>query len=162
MCYSTYISTDSAEDLAKRNSEAVRFTKVTASNADSRIDLLEYPHKWFVGSKTECSCSFRHLMSGDLGFDKPQDWFPEEQEDIEATKELYNTLKWLLTSGHKLDLMDCWAETRPGDIAVLAVNLDEVSEDTFRMFENYKFKFMRGGLNQGVQETPDGARAPDG
>jgi hypothetical protein len=86
MCYAVYISTDSTEDLSKRNSELVRFEKVTDPNADPCTRLLDLPNQWYVGSKTGCSCTFRHLMSVKLGFGEPEDWYPEEQDDVDATK----------------------------------------------------------------------------
>ena len=143
MCYRVYISTDSDDDLSKRNSVLVHFEKLTDTNAGSCTQLLGFPNKWYVGSKSECSCTFRHLISIELGFGEPEDWCEEEQDNLDATKELYRTLNYLLSSGHKVDLVDQWYDIKPEDITTLDVSLDEVSESAFIMFENHKFRLKK-------------------
>jgi len=144
MCYRVYISTDSDEDLSKRNSELVHFEKVTDANTGSCTYLLDLPNKWYVGSKTGCSCTFRHLAVGsDFEFGGPEDWCEEEQDNLDATKELYRTLDYLLSSGHKVDLVDQWYDTKPEAITTLDVSLDKVSESDFMMFENHKFRLKK-------------------
>lgn len=143
MCYSVYISTDSPEDLSKHNSELVKFEKLTDSDKDPCIVLLEFSNKWYIGSKSGCSCSFRHIMSVELGFSDPVDWYEEEQEDIDATRELYFTLSNLLSSGYHVDLIDQWHEAQPEDIITLEVSLDDVYSTAFRLFENHKFKLIK-------------------
>ena len=54
MCYGVYISTDSVEDLSRRNSELVRFENVTDSNVDPCATVLDFPNQWYVGSKSGC------------------------------------------------------------------------------------------------------------
>jgi hypothetical protein len=143
MCYGVYISTDSMEDLSKRNSELVQFEKVKDSNGDPCAALLDFPNKWFVRSKSGCSCTFRHLMSIDLGFSDPVDWSEEEQDELDATGELYSALTDLLSSGHHVDLIDRWEGAQPEDITVLDVSLDVVSKTAFRLFEDHKFKLKK-------------------
>lgn len=143
MCYALYISTDSPEDLSKRNSELVRFDKVTDSNTDPCVRLLDFPNHWYVGSKSGCSCTFRHLISIDLGFSDPVDWYKEEPEELDATRELYFTLADLLSSGHCVDLIDRWEGAQPEDITFLDVSLDDVANTAFRMFENHKFRLKK-------------------
>jgi hypothetical protein len=145
MCYGVYISTDYPADLAKRNSERVRFARVTDPNSDPCTAVLEFPHRWYVGSKSGCSCTFRHLhpSSAELGFAEPVGWFPEEQDEIDATQELYRTLRDILSSGYQLDLVDRWEGSQPADITVLEVSLEEISEREFRMIENHKFRLRR-------------------
>ena len=143
MCYSVYISTDSPEDLSKHNSELVNFEKITDSENNPCIVLLEFSNKWYVGSKSGCSCSFRHLLSVDLGFSDPVDWYEEEQEYLDATRELYSTLSGLLSSGYHVDLIDPWYKAQPEDIITIEVSLDDISSTAFRMFENHKFKLMK-------------------
>jgi hypothetical protein len=142
MCYGVYISTDSPKNLAESNSELVRFEKVTDPNSDPCISLLEFPNKWYVGSKSGCSCTFRHLhpASVKLGFSKPEDWYKEEQDELDATRELYGTLSNILSSGYQLDLVDRWEGSQPGDVTTLDVSLDKVPERAFRMFEDHKFR----------------------
>ena len=143
MCYSVYISTDSPEDLSKYSSELVKFERLTDSNNDPCTILLEFSNKWYIGSKSGCSCSFRHLMSIELGFSDPVDWYEEEKKDIDATGELYSTLTNVLSSGHHVDLIDIWYGAHPEDIVTIEVSLDDVSSTAFRMFENHKFRLKK-------------------
>lgn len=144
MCYVVYISTDSPEDLQKRSTDLVRLQKVTDPITDPCTTLLEYANRWFVGSKSQCSCTFRHSSSLDLGFSDPVDWYPEEQDHIDATGELYLTLNDLLSSGYHVDLIDLWNGAQPGDIASSEVSFDVVSSTQFRMFENHRFRLTKG------------------
>jgi hypothetical protein len=143
MCYSVYISTDSSEDLTKRNSELIRFEKITETNDDPCSRLLDFPNRWYIGSKSGCSCTFRHLLSIELGFSEPVDWYKEEEDEINATRELYSTLDVLLSSGQQVDILDRWQGIRPEKIVVLDVSLDVVGEKTFRLFENHKFRLKK-------------------
>lgn len=142
MCYEAYISTDSPENLTLRNSELVRFAPVTVP-VDGSLQLLEFPHRWYVGSESGCSCTFRHLYSVELGFAAPVDWYPEDQNEIDATRELYRTLALLLSLGHRVDLLDRWVGALAEDITTIDVSLDEVSEHVFRLFENHKFRLKK-------------------
>ncbi len=152
MCYEVYISTDSPKNLTERNSELVRFEKVINRNFDPCVALLNFPNKWYVGSKSGCSCTFRHLhpASVKLGFSEPEDWYEEGQDELEATRELYRTLSDILASGHQLDLVDRWAGSQPGDITTLDVSLEKISEKEFRMFENHKFRLKKGKTQPAV------------
>jgi hypothetical protein len=143
MCYSVYISTDTTEDLTAHNSELVRFERLSDSNNDPTAVLLEYPHKWYIGSKSGCSCTFRHLMSIDLGFSDPVDWYKEEKDDIAATQELYSIFLKILSSGYHVDLIDSWQGAQPRDIKELDVSLSDISTRAFRLFENHKFKLKK-------------------
>ncbi len=143
MCYSVYISTNSDEDLGNRNSELVRFEKIADSNTQPCTGLLGFKNKWFVGSKSGCSCTFRHLYSIEAGFGEPEDWCKEEQDDIDATKELYRALAFLLSDGYEVELLDCWWGTKPEKIITIDVSLDDVSESAFKMFENHKFRLKK-------------------
>lgn len=144
MCYSVYMSTDCSEELSIRNSELVRFEKVIDLKTVSCVDLLDYPNKWYIGSKSGCSCTFRHLMSTELGFSEPVEWYKEGQDEIDATLELYSTITSLLSFGYHVDLIDRWEGTQTEDIATLDVSLDEITSTAFRMFENYKFRLRKG------------------
>lgn len=143
MCYEVYISTDSQENLTTRNSELIRFKRVTNLSADPSTRLLDFPNHWYVGSKSECSCTFRHLHSIELGFGEPVDWYPEEQDEIDATRELYATLTSLLSSGYQVDLLDRWHDAQSVNITTLDVSLSDVPEKAFRMFENHKFRLNK-------------------
>ena len=145
MCYMTVLSTTSEADLATHNNELVKFSKVLPGVPEEKY--LAYPFKWFIGSKSGCSCELRHLYvsSVELGFGEPEDWFPEEASDIEATKQIASTIRALVKDGSRVDCVDAWAheqkEAEPlgGDIVV---NLSEVSDTSFRFFEMHRFSFV--------------------
>lgn len=143
-----YISTDSPTDLTGRNTELVRFEKVTNLESDPCLSVLEFPNKWEVGSKAGCGCTFRHLYieSVELGFSEPEDWYQEEKDELDATRQLYKALNDILESGHQLDLVDRWEGAEPDDITTVEVSLDEVSEAAFRMFEGHKFKLKKAKI----------------
>ena len=143
MCYSVYISTDSVEDLTARSSELVRFEKVTELSIDPCARLLDFSQRWYVGSKSGCSCTFRHLSTSDLGFSEPVDWYPEEEPALAATHELYSILSSLLSSGYNVDLVDLWETMEPENVTTLDVSLDSVSTAAFRLFENHKFRLHK-------------------
>jgi hypothetical protein len=144
MCYAVHISTDSTMDLSGWNTDLVRFEPVTDRDEDPCVSLLEHRNRWFVGSKSVCSCTFRHLAkeSVELGFREPEDWFPEMRDDIEATLELHAALSRIISSGFTLDLVDCWEGTRPEDITSLDVRLAEIPAESFRLFEGCRFNMM--------------------
>ncbi|GMV83887.1 MAG: hypothetical protein AMXMBFR7_50710 [Planctomycetota bacterium] len=145
MCYAVYISTDSATDLSGRNTDLLRFKRVDDSSADPCIALLDFPNQWYVGSKATCSCTFRHLHTSavELGFGAPEDWCPEGQDEIDATKELFSVLSEIVSSGYSLDLVDRWEGSQPGDIKIVNVYIGEISRESFRMFEDHKFRFKK-------------------
>ncbi len=140
MCYSLYLSTSSREDLTKYNSELLRF-KQPESPDEKWTSLLRQEHKWFVGSKSECSCTFRHLCATELSFMEPQDWCPEDAENIQATAELYRVIQGLLASGEQVDCLDVWYGAKSNDVKEMKVALSTVSEKQFLLFENHHFVF---------------------
>ena len=76
------------------------------------------------------------------------DWYPEEQDEIDATRQLYVTLTFLLSSGYQVDLLNLWHGAQPTDITTLDVSLGEVLEEAFRLFENHKFRLR-------LEQTPN-------
>jgi hypothetical protein len=140
MCYELYLSTSSSEDLAKYSSALVHFE--CPEDLDNKIAaILLNPAKWYVGSQSGCSCTFRHLAGGDLNFDKPQDWFPEERDNLRATAELYRVIASLAQGGEKVDCLDLWPGAEPTQIKTMPVSLSVVPEKAFRLFEDYHFVF---------------------
>lgn len=141
MCYVLYLATDCPEDLAARSSQLVRFERAGDEGLPS-IGILTQPHRWFVGSKSGCSCTFRHLYrdSVDLGFGAPEDWYPEEQDALDATRELYEIVKGIVERGHEVELLDCWHGDEDKVAVTLDVSLGEVSAGQFRLFEGYLFR----------------------
>ena len=141
MCYSVYLSTDSNEDLTTENTDLLRFEKLEDLRNKSIQELLVFTNRWHVGSKSECSCTFRHLSSVELGFGEPKDWYPEEQDELDATKLFYKVVYHLVSSDFKTDCIDCWEGAKSKDIRQIEVSLKEVTEPAFRFFENYRFEF---------------------
>jgi hypothetical protein len=139
MCYSLLLSTTSNRDLAASNNELVRFSRDLP--AIPEVSDLKYAHKWYVGSRSGCSCSFRHLYSVDLGFGEPVDWSKEEQEDIDATLQVIAMIRSLIVSGESVDCIDAWLRSEASQPTELIVSLGTVSDREFRFFENYHFIF---------------------
>ena len=141
MCYLVYISTDFEGDLSQHDAALIRFAKDFADTDPAVLDLLQYKHLWFVGSKAGCSCTFRHLLSIELGFGEPVEWFPEEEDEIEATKLFYDVVSDLISARHKVDCIQIWAGTKEDQIKRFTVDMNSVSRDAFRFFENHHFIF---------------------
>jgi len=140
MCYMLYLSTSSPEDLTRCNSDRLRFRRPDVGD-NSSTTALENAQQWFVGSMDGCSCRFRHLADGDLDFGEPQDWMEEDEDSIRATRELYRVIASLVHSGNKVDCVDLWPASEPVEIRTISVRLSDVSEEAFRLFENYHFVF---------------------
>jgi hypothetical protein len=137
-----YISTDCSDDLRPLATELLRFEKPSKETYSRAPSVLDHQHNWFVGSKSGCSCTFRHLSKGaeKLGFDGPQDWFPEEPDGIDATKQLYDVLKSIVDRGFLVSLLDCWSGDEDCDATKMEVSFSEVPCQHFRMMEGCLFK----------------------
>jgi hypothetical protein len=144
MCYTVYLSTGSPADLRRHDTELLRFEKLVDHSGDPVAGLLEFQHRWKVGSISGCGCTFRHLTSVELGFGEPVDWYPEDADELEATRRLYAVISLLAEGGHGVDCIDRWEGADADDIKTLVVSLDAVSRDAFRLFENYRFRFSPG------------------
>ena len=142
MCYSLYLSTNSSEDLTRYNSELLKFKRLDAAE-NAGLIILRHRQRWYVGSKSACSCTFRHLPSVELGFGEPVAWYPEDADELRATAELYRVIARLVSAGHQVDCLDIWAGADLQAISEKVVNLEAVSETAFRLFENYHFVFAR-------------------
>src|SRR5262245_42174927 len=114
MCYMIYLSTTCPEDLGLLPSNIYRFQRLTTENDPVITDQLDYPFRWRLeGRYGGCSCHFRHLGGELLEFAPPADWLPEDADDIEATKAVYDVLGRMLADGHKVDLVDVWSNDQP-------------------------------------------------
>jgi len=143
MCYTLLLSTSSSEDLSAQNCDLIRFEKDAPEHTP--INALRYPNKWFVGSRSGCSCSFRHLYSIELGFGEPVDWYKEDQEDIAATLLFVKIVKSILAKGEGVDCIDVWDAIRDqqeASIPVREVDVGQIGEAEFRFFENHHFYFI--------------------
>jgi len=141
MCYMLYMSTDCPDDLSQMSSDLVRFGRPSVQSYSPCPSALKYENKWFIGSQSECSCSFRHLCrdSVELGFGEPEGWFPEDQDQIDATHELYAILKDIVGRRHRVELLDCWSGDEEKEAKSIDVSFAEVPSGHFRLFEGYLF-----------------------
>lgn len=139
MCYSIFLSTDSSRDLSAENNELLEFKRETIGEPFQSI--LQHEHQWYVGSKSRCSCTFRHLFSTELGFSEPVNWYPEGEDEIEATLIFIKIIRQLVDQGCKVDCLNFWNDTIGDKFDQVNVNLEIVSDEQFRFFENFHFIF---------------------
>ncbi len=146
MCYMLLLATDSTEDLSAYNNSYIMFSRELPGLSEER--LLNYPQKWFVGSRHGCSCGFRHLAvdSVELGFGEPVDWYEEESEDIEATLGFVRIIKGLVERGASVECIDTWQhENTPSQLSgTIEVNFSEITDRAFRFYENHRINFGIG------------------
>ena len=140
----TLLSTTADVDLSLENNDLVRFTRELPGIPEETY--LGFKNKWFIGSKSGCSCELRHLSipSVELGFGLPEDWFPEEQSDIEATRQIIASIRSLIENGANVDCVDAWSQYQTVAVPLageVEVNLATVSNEAFRFFEMHKFVF---------------------
>jgi hypothetical protein len=140
MCYALILSTTSSSDLSQFNSEEIGFDKNTPDRLP--FNQLLYPNKWYVGSRTGCSCSFRHLYGPEFDFGIPEDWFPEEKSDVEATLTFIRLVRSLILKGEKVDCIDVWEGNNTESPHLMSVNLSRIRDAEFRFFENHHFDFV--------------------
>lgn len=145
MCYMTVLSTSSPLDLSQFDTSLVKFSKQLPGIPEEVF--LQHQHHWYLVSQHQCSCGFRHLDRGneDILFSAPVDWWPEEPEDLEATKHVVRIFKNLSQQGEKLDCVDAWVgneREEPSLDGTLVVNLAEVKDDCFRFSSGHRFEFV--------------------
>jgi len=141
MCYFLYLSTDDDADLTAHNSPLLRFDRNLDQGDKAPLDLLQFDHKWYVGSKSSCSCTFRLFFSTDLGFHMPQDWCYEEPDKIEATGQFYDVIGQLVGRGKRVDCLSWWVDTPADKIVSMDVDLAVVTRQTFLFLENHRYVF---------------------
>ncbi len=140
------LSTTMDKGLAERSIPPfVTFERDLSRCEPGVADLLRYSHKWYVGVRSACSCTFRHLCQVAIGFGPPEEWYPEEPEEIEATKQFYDVVASLVSAGQRVDCLSHWAGTPKNAIKHLDVDLASISREAFRFFENYHFTFSCSG-----------------
>ena len=151
MCYSVYVSTTSDEDLSVLPPGHFHFVPVegtTFSLGETTYDdtealaWLTYPHKWYLsGRHGGCSCHFRHWDSGQVEptFERPVDWFPEDQDDVDSTNALYDELARIVQAGHQVDLIDTWNSENLENASSLTLSMSALPRDAFRFFLNVRF-----------------------
>ncbi len=142
MCYVNHLATDCDQDLSTMVGNRLLLTQPEDEEA---INLLQLPHRWNLTREWGgCGCSFR--VSGILGsepwFGPPEDWCPEDADDIEATQQFYDLVANLREEGHQVEVIAVWTGTGINEIKTLDVPLNKVSRDEFRFFENFLFRFV--------------------
>lgn len=153
----TILSTSSDYDLSLANNELIQFVQKLPGIPEEKY--LRFENKWFLASNAGCSCNFRHL-SGDsivLGFGEPEEWFQEDNDTIEATRQIAANIRMLVQQGANVDCLDAWAHGQ-NDAATLIddieVNLAEVSDAAFRFFEEYRFSFTIKPQSEAARSSP--------
>ncbi|MFZ6730582.1 hypothetical protein ACO0LG_01485 [Undibacterium sp. Ji42W] len=140
----TILSTNSDYDLSLANNELIQFVKKLPGIPEEKYLLFE--NKWFLASNAGCSCNFRHLSGGsiELRFGEPEAWFQEDDDTIEATRQIAASIRTLIQQGANVDCFDAWVHGQSDAISPITdieVDLSEVSDTTFRFFEEYRFSF---------------------
>lgn len=143
MCYMLLLSTDAPVDLSQFNSDLINFDRELPGL--SQENELSYSYKWYVGSNQGCSCGFRHLSAGSikLGFGEPEDWYPEDRVDIEATLEFCCVVRKLVGQGYEVECIDAWATGQESSEVLETIEVDFlcIKDTEFRFYDNHKFKF---------------------
>ncbi len=134
-----YIVTDYQDDLSKFNNELVTFKQVADRHRGKFTSLFLLPYIWHICSRTGCSCGFRN-DNPEIGFIEPEDWFPEDEDSIKATRQVYKTLSNILKTGSRIDCLSAWSDAENGDIKTIEISFKEIKEKQFRFFTNYLFK----------------------
>lgn len=150
MCYMTILSTTAEDNLSIYNNKLVQFSIELPNIPEEKY--LAFENKWFIGSQSGCSCDFRHLCSydADFNFGKPVDWYEEDEEDIEATRQVIAIIRKLIEKGASVDCVDVWAHGQQQAVSLsgdIYVNLAEIDDLAFRFIENYRFLFLNENNN---------------
>lgn len=143
MCNLIYISTDSDQDLASLGSNQFKYERMSGEELAKIGPLLSYPNKWFLECQYGgCSCHFRHLLDGsDFDFGPVADWLPEDEDDVESTAAVYDSLAVLVNAGARVDILDTY-EGEPVFKRDVEVRLSEVKRNDFRFWEACRFELL--------------------
>jgi hypothetical protein len=141
MCYAVFLSTTGDEDLSTYNFDAVSFVpEAHAQEMDKPyLAMLHYPSKYFVSTYGGCSCHLRHAEERGEPFEPPADWSPEDPEDVEATGKLYDLLLQMVSSGHRVDMIDVWNDDEV--VEEIEVDLSTVPKEAFRLVNGVRMNF---------------------
>ena len=143
MCHIIHVSTSSQKDLTQLPTELYQFVDVDRENDGPTLNLLAHPNKFLLLCRYGgCSCHYRH--SGALGtepwFGPPEDWNPEDEDDIESTRAVYEVFKRIVDEGHKLDVLCTWNSENLENVRSMDVSLSDVLPEVFRFFEGVRFE----------------------
>lgn len=74
-------------------------------------------------------------------FAEPQDWSPEDVDEVDSIKWPYDHFKEIVEAGHQLDIVDVWTDTSAEDVVDIEVSLSEVGREAFRFVEAGRLGF---------------------
>ncbi len=135
MCYHVFLSTTDAADLSAWDSPLLRLERESAG-VQIPVRLL-HPFRWRVFGRDGCGCGFRHVMDPEQGFGVPEEWCPEDPEDVRATAELFERLRALLDAGAEVDCAALWEGAALADVRQREVRGRHLRPGEFRFFENH-------------------------
>src|SRR5579862_3037159 len=102
MCYLIHVSTSSTEDFSQLPTDLYRFEHANQQCDEEPLKLLKHSNKWFLSCRYGgCSCHYRHLecVGRDPESGPPEDWFPEDDDDIESTAAVYDVFARVIAEG---------------------------------------------------------------
>jgi hypothetical protein len=128
VCYLVYFSTTSSEDLT-----AVVSPHFHVRHTDDAVAArLAHPQRYFLECRFGgCSCHFRHA-DADLGFGEPEEWYSEDEDDLEPTAAFYDLLLKLRRDGHEVDLFSIFEGTPVDELSEIRVDLAGIKRSEFR------------------------------
>lgn len=150
MCMLIHLSTTSDLDLTQFDDPELplRFERITELNELEGHLVSSYPHKWHLTRWGGCSCHFRTaaevfdtrgtFLREEL-FQAPNDWCPEDPDDIDGTQRVYGVIRRLLESGADVDCVQVWNEHDL--VCHLHVSLAEVPKVHFSFAKGYCYHF---------------------
>lgn len=143
MCYLIFFSTTDKRNFGDSSSAFFQIEPIKSTDPDDVVDSLAHPFKWYLASRYGgCSCHYRHWPGGDPLFGPPVDWFPEDEDDVEATAGFYDFVSSIVHAGHNIDVIDIWGPGEEEAFPTTAVRLSEVSRADFRFVENHRLDLV--------------------
>jgi hypothetical protein len=153
MCNVVFLSTTSAEDLSREGDGLFHIRPIPDQEPEEIVNLLRHPHRWYLECRYGgCSCHFRYTqivepkgrshVAVDPAFGEPEDWSPEDDDDIESTAAFYDLLSKLVARGESVDLVAAWEGTEASDLRSIDVSLSAVPRPAFRFFDGYRFNLL--------------------
>lgn len=159
MCNLIALSTTCPDDLRQIEQTCCVFEPL--GEDDPLGALLELRHRWFVSSRYGgCSCHFRHWTGWynhpgetrsdgtpvmhretEPHFGPPEDWFPEDDDDVRATAEFWDILHGLATDHHAVEVACVWESSNADyEVRTVDVSLREVTREAFRFCDGWRFR----------------------
>ena len=138
MCDFIVISSNSPEDLSKIQHDTVCFSKDI--DFEPPLSLLKYDNQYRLFEKNApCGCFFR-VLDPNIGMIEPQEWLTEDEDSLNNTKFVYDTIKRLLADSYQVDCISIWTNQQPDDKvhSYGEINLNTISRNEFAfLFQSY-------------------------